>query len=201
MSNAHIHDAAQCTPDNTRVPAGTPHTTPVGRVHPAPKPTIGAHLGGAATQFPGVSRCGAAAGLEIGSRAKTGTVDPSRIPRDTSVCEPRWSSSMITPRRTTIKQEASTPRERASFALKDSRVALAGKIWHRCSPTRSETITCSVEPQRGAKSLDSHRPGIRSRVRAASMADVMVGLASRLVYLVSARQLVLGRTPDNPRTF
>ena len=128
----------------------------------------GTHLGGAATLCPDVARRGAAAGLAIGSRAKTCTVEPSRSPSDTSVCGPRWSSSMMAPRSTTTKQEALTPRERASVALKHSRVALAGKMWQRRSPQRSETITCSVEPQRGAKSLESYRPGSRSRVRAAS---------------------------------
>ena len=55
------------------------------------------------------------------------------------------------------------PRERASVCWKDLSVALAEKMWQRRSPQRSATITCTVEPQRGAiiegETAESNRRG------------------------------------------
>jgi hypothetical protein len=97
----------------------------------------------------------------VGSRTKACTMEPSCSPSDTSVCEA--SPSMIAPRCTAIRRETSMLRERASVYRKDFSVALAEKVWQRRSPQRSATITCSVEPQRGAiiegDSVESNRRG------------------------------------------
>ena len=94
-------------------------------------------------------------------------MEPSVSPSDTSVCEA--SPSMMAPRCTAIRREASMQSERASACWKDLSVALAEKVWTVVAPPAAEVGDDQLQRRAAARHDHGGREGRLESARQAQL--------------------------------